>query len=108
MTKHGLTPNQIESIAAILRPYAEKIKIVGLFGSRAKGTYRANSDIDLAIDGELSEEELERIYTLFDESQLPFKIDVNVLALIDYQPLKEHIKTAFHPLLTQDDLRKNF
>lgn len=107
MSKHGLTSEQIEMIAAILRPYADEIKTVGLFGSRAQGTYRLNSDIDMVIDGELTEADIDHIYTLFDESLLPIKVDVNALHLIDYPPLKEHIDAVFLPLLTQDDLKKN-
>lgn len=106
MTKHGLNSEHIKIITAILRPYADKIKTVGLFGSRAQGSYRANSDIDMAIDGTLSEDEIDRLYTHFDESLLPFKVDVNALNLVDYRPLKDHIKTVFYPLLTHDDLTK--
>lgn len=106
MTQHGLTEDQIEIITAILRPYADKIQTVGLFGSRAQGTYRTNSDIDMAIDGTLTEDDIDRLYTLFDESLLPFKVDVNALNLIDYRPLKDHVETVFYPLLSHDDLKK--
>lgn len=106
MSEHGLTVQQIGLIASILKPYASKIKIVGLFGSRAQGSYRPHSDIDMVIEGDLSEAEIDRIYTLFDESLLPFKVDVNAFNLIDYPPLKDHINKVFFPLLTQDDLKQ--
>jgi predicted nucleotidyltransferase len=106
MTKHGLTLQQIEVIAAILRPYADKIKTVGLFGSRAQGTYRSNSDIDMVIKGEMTKADIDRLYTLFDESSLPFKVDVNAYDLIDYPPLKDHIDAVFFSLLTQADVKK--
>lgn len=106
MTRHGLSPQQIRLITEILIPYAGKVDVVGLFGSRAQGTYRSNSDIDMVIKGSLNEDDVDRLYTLFDESLLPFKVDVNAYNLIDYPPLKDHIDLVFYPLLSHDDLVK--
>lgn len=106
LSKHGLTPDQIAQIAAVLYPYADKIETVGLFGSRAQGTYRPNSDVDMVIKGNLNEDDLDRLHTLFDESLLPFKFDVNAYHLIDYPPLKQHIDMVFCPILSHEDLKK--
>lgn len=42
---HGLNQQQVDLIIAIFRPYAEQIEKICLFGSRATGAYRPNSDI---------------------------------------------------------------
>lgn len=105
MSKHGLTSEQITVISQIFEPFADKIEIVGLFGSRAQGTYRDNSDIDLVVKGTLNEKDIDRLYTLFDESILPFQVDINAYNLLDYAPLKDHIDAVFLPLLTQQDLQ---
>ncbi len=104
MSHHGLTSQNLEAIKSILRPYATKIEKVALFGSRAVGTYRENSDIDMVIYGDLKESDIDRLYTLFDESTLPVKVDVNAYNLVDYPPLKAHIDTVMYPLLLQKDL----
>ncbi|NUN15685.1 MAG: nucleotidyltransferase domain-containing protein [Myxococcales bacterium] len=106
MSKHGLTPDQMEQIAAVLHPYADKIETVGLFGSRAQGTYRPNSDVDLVIRGNLDEADVDRLYTLFEESSLPFQFDVIAYHRIAYPPLKRHIDQVFCPILSHDDLAK--
>lgn len=104
MTKHGLTNGQLDVIKHILSPFAYQIDQVGLFGSRATGTYRENSDIDLVIYGQLNKDVADRLWTLFDESNLPMKIDVHVYELITYPPLKEHIDAAMCPLFLKAGL----
>lgn len=51
---------------------------VWAFGSRVKGTAKAYSDLDLAImtDTPLSMERLATLKEAFDESDLPFRVDV--------------------------------
>lgn len=75
----------------ILLPFSDKIDRVGLFGSRSNGLYRANSDIDLVIYGNLDEKTMNRIFTLLNDSNLPIRVDLQVYNLIDYPPLKHHI-----------------
>lgn len=107
IANNGLTPSQKNILKEILRPFANQIDMVGLFGSRARGLYRDNSDIDLVIYGNLSEDESNRLWTLFDASPLPIKVDVNIYALITYAPLKQHIDAVMQPLFSKDDLLKN-
>jgi predicted nucleotidyltransferase len=85
MRDHGLTHQQLHIIGETLRPFADKITTVGLFGSRATGTYRDKADID-------------RIYTRFEDSALPIKVDVAAFDLIDHPPLKQHIAAVMRPL----------
>jgi predicted nucleotidyltransferase len=104
MFNHGLSSAQIDTIKTILRPYACDITEVCLFGSRANGTYRPCSDIDLVLKGSLTEKTLDHLWTLFAESSLPYKVDVKGYHLIAYPPLKRHIETVMQVLLTQQDL----
>jgi predicted nucleotidyltransferase len=98
MRDHGLTHQQLHIIGETLRPFADKITTVGLFGSRATGTYRDNSDIDLVLYGPLSAADIDRIYTRFEDSALPIKVDVAAFDLIDHPPLKQHIAAVMRPL----------
>lgn len=64
-----------------------------LYGSRAKGTHRPGSDIDLTVTGNglsLNNcllpllEELEKL-------DLPYRFDISILDQIDHPGLREHI-----------------
>lgn len=105
MADHGLSPPQLAEIARILAPFAEWIDSVALFGSRATGAFRANSDIDLVIHGPLSEAALDRLWTLFDASTLPLKVDVLAYDRIAAPALKAHIDAVGQPLFTREDLQ---
>ncbi len=91
MFNHGLTERQLEIIWDILSPHADCIERVGLFGSRATGTARPNSDIDTVLYGNIEEALLDRLRTSFDSSGLPMKVDLVAYDLAKYQPLKTHI-----------------
>jgi|CXWL01.1.fsa_nt_gi predicted nucleotidyltransferase len=104
MIDHGLTARQLEIIKLILVPYSDKIEKVGLFGSRATGAYRENSDIDMVIYGDMDEQYVSHLWTLLNESSLPVKVDVNAYNLIAYPPLKEHIDSNVKMLFTKQDL----
>ena len=59
-----------------------------LFGSRAKGNWRNNSDIDIAIFGDV---QLPKLSARLDELPTPYKFDVVGYETINHQPLREHI-----------------
>ena len=104
MVEHGLTDQQLLIIRDVLTPFAHQIERVGLFGSRATGLARPNSDIDLVLYGPLDEATLDRIWTLFDSSNLALQVDVNAYDLIQYPPLKSHIDQVVKLLFTRADL----
>ena len=104
MPDHGLTRRQVALIRGILAPFADRIDRVDLFGSRALGTSRSNSDVDLSLHGMLSAKDVDRLHTLFLESALPFSVDVKDYARIAYPPLKEHIDRVARTLFTRKDL----
>lgn len=73
-------------IKTILRKNVPKAKI-WIFGSRAKGKGKAKpfSDLDLAIDlgREMTLEEYSALSSEFEDSLLPYKVDVVDLCNID-------------------------
>ncbi len=105
MPDHGLSLQQLQIIRDILTPYAALITRVGLFGSRAKGTARPNSDIDLVLYGPVSEAVADRLHSLFDESALAVTVDLLVYDRIDTPPLKSHIDQVMQPLFEQAELQ---
>lgn len=91
MSYFGLSSDNINKINLIFNQYPE-INEVLIFGSRAKGNYRANSDIDLAIKGtDISLSTLQQIEIKLDELFIPNFIDLVVYEKIENQELKSHI-----------------
>ena len=90
MIMFGLDDRTIQSIRSIFKKH-KGIKEVKVFGSRALGTHRANSDIDLALFGQIDWELTRRVQSQLDVLSTPYKFDVISYSLIEHPPLKEHI-----------------
>ena len=99
MIDHGLSNDQLRVIKETLERFAPAVESVSVFGSRATGTYKSYSDIDLVLYGNLDEETIDRLRTCFSESHLPYKVDIAAYNLVKYPPLKEHIDRVAKPLL---------
>ena len=102
---HGLSGRQLEALKRILSLCAEEITRVDLFGSRASGGWRDNSDVDLVLRGDLKEKQIDRLWTLFQESSLPFSVDVKSYERTAWPPLRARMDVAARPLFTQEELR---
>ena len=83
----GLSKEQINFILEILKKnIPDKKAKFYIFGSRAKGNYKKYSDIDIAIDlnGEkIPSAILAEILINFEDSTLPFEVDVVDINSID-------------------------
>lgn len=87
----GLPRRAVEQIRAVFRDYPQVREVV-LYGSRAKGTYRLGSDIDLCIRGDtLGLSALLAIENRIDDLLLPWKVDLSLRHRIDNEALLDHI-----------------
>lgn len=86
----GLSQHNITAITNVLLRHPSVNK-VWLFGSRAMGTYKQRSDIDLAIDGHLSFEQMHALALDLDELMLPYEFDILALTDINNPQLTHHI-----------------
>lgn len=93
MNSGGLTQREEELIQGVLRRHPE-ITEAKLFGSRAKGTARPNSDVDLALRGEISPLLAATVAGELEELPLPYTFDVQGDEQIRYAPLRQHIDRA--------------
>lgn len=92
--KYGLTSDDIWDIQEVLVNFPQVEKAI-LFGSRAKGNFRPNSDIDLCLVGQDLDLGLQfEIENALDDLLLPYKIDLSILHHIDNPKLVEHIERA--------------
>lgn len=95
---HGLPDKTISAIRDVLAAFPQVEKVV-LYGSRAKGTFKSGSDIDLALLGDdLDDRLISRIYWALDDLLLPYKIDLSPFAKLKHERLVEHIKSAGIPI----------
>ena len=89
--KFGLSDRDLSTIQGVLQKH-ECVRKVLIFGSRTCSKYHAGSDIDLAIiEGSPTLLELARIQDDFEESTLPYFVDVLILSSIREDALKKSI-----------------
>ncbi|MEI6607855.1 MAG: nucleotidyltransferase domain-containing protein [Verrucomicrobiota bacterium] len=94
----GLTATTVERIQQVLAHYPE-VETGVLFGSRAKGTHRPGSDIDLTLCGSgLDHTLLTRIAAELDDLLLPYQIDLSLFVAITHPALLDHIRRVGVPL----------
>lgn len=91
MSFFGLSSIYIIKINLVFQQYSN-IEEVIIFGSRAKGNYRDNSDIDLAIKGKAIDlSTLQQIENKLEELFIPNFIDLIVFDNIENPDLINHI-----------------
>ena len=87
----GLTDRDIKTLQDIFKKYPD-VKNVFIFGSRAKGTYKQGSDIDLTIMNEgVKDTVISKIKSDFEDSSLPYTVDLVSYHTIKHPELKNHI-----------------
>jgi predicted nucleotidyltransferase len=87
----GLPASTLAIVREILAAEPRVEKAI-LFGSRAKGIQRPGSDIDLALVGEeLDVDVLGRLSRQFEESSIPYQVDLCLLDTLDHPGLRDHI-----------------
>ena len=88
--KYGLKNSQIEEIITKLNAF-DLTEII-LFGSRARGNFRDNSDVDLALIGNLTFLQITRIKAILEEeTSLPYFFDVVEYNSLTNMELKNQI-----------------
>lgn len=85
----GLSKRIYEQIISIIKKYDLKFVI---FGSRARGDYKVNSDIDIAIFGKIDEKTEYDIRNEFDKLDIPYTIDLVFVEKGIRKELEESIK----------------
>jgi predicted nucleotidyltransferase len=89
----GLSDKSLQAIANVVYSN-ERVQEAKIFGSRAIGTFREGSDIDICLIGEeLTLTDLNRISTELDELNIPEMIDLVNFRTIKNENLLMHINT---------------
>lgn len=88
-TRFGLSEGELQVITSVLHLFPEVDKGV-IFGSRAKGSFKRGSDIDIALFGkDINVSQIS--YQLNEETLLPYFFDILDYEKISFPELKEHV-----------------
>lgn len=91
MNSSGLSKQQHLTLLTILQGYPH-VQSAYLFGSRAMGSFKENSDIDIVLTGEaLTLTDIANILVQIEQTTIPFKVDVLIKHKIKNTALIEHI-----------------
>ena len=96
----GLLEKHLVIIHEILAPH-QAITHALLFGSRARGAFKPTSDVDIALKGAITIRLIAKIKAEFEESNLPFFVDIVDYARAD-NALKSEIDTQGVLLYVKD------
>lgn len=90
--RHGLSDEMVGRITAVLSHFPDIERAI-LFGSRAKGTHRPGSDIDLALIGPaLDWRTLSKIDEALDDLLLPYRFSLIIYDAKTDPAVAAHIK----------------
>lgn len=88
---YGLTDSEMQVLHELFAEN-EKIEQVILYGSRAKGTYKPFSDVDITIVGKgLTRLDIDRLHATLDKSPIPYIFDIFVFDTLKNENLKENV-----------------
>jgi len=89
---YGLDEKVIKDLKEIFSKFPAVEKVI-LYGSRAMGTYRNGSDIDITLLGKnLSIQTIFGIQDEIEELYLPYSFDISIYDRIDNEDLIDHIQ----------------
>jgi predicted nucleotidyltransferase len=90
--KYGLSEEDLKLIISVFagHPVVERVM---LYGSRAIGTYRTGSDIDLAVAGNgLTYRSMLDLHNALDDLELLYRFDLQNLQTVSNPALLDHIQ----------------
>lgn len=88
----GLSQENIVDIQAVFKKHSNIEKVL-LYGSRAKGTFKPSSDIDISLIGkDISLTLLNTIENELDDLLLPYKFDISIYHQIENPDFLDHIQ----------------
>lgn len=104
-TPFGFSTSTLGKLSSVFMRH-RAIDSVVIYGSRAKGNYRAGSDIDLTIKGsEIPFDELMQIEDQIDDLMLPYTVDLSQYRLLENADLIAHIDRVGVEIYANDEGR---
>ena len=99
----GLSESTVAKLRRVFAAHSGVERVI-LYGSRAKGTQRKGSDIDMTIVGEsFDTTALLRIETELDDLLLPYLIDLSLFHHVENAELIAHIERVGVTIYARSD-----
>lgn len=99
-----LTAPQRDALRDVFARFADRLDIVGVYGSRVQGRAQPGSDVDLVVYGRVKPRDVAAMRMALDESDLSIFADVVAYEGVEHPPLRAQIDHWMRPLFTRDDL----
>ena len=95
----GISDSDLAYIVSAIAKFDE-IERASIFGSRAKGTCKPGSDVDIAIYGDsVNFNTISKLHALLeDESPMPYRFDIVDYNHLSHENLKSHIDRVGVPV----------
>lgn len=88
---NGLKVSHQQKLISIIKKQS-RVESIWLFGSRALGTFKDHSDIDIVLVGKcLTLSDLEKILTKIELTSIPYEVDILIKHKISSKELLAHI-----------------
>jgi uncharacterized protein len=97
----GLDARTRALLGTVLEQHA-RVHEARVFGSRALGTHRPESDVDIALYGDVDDALAARIAGELDELPLPYAFDVRAYPRVRHEPLRGHIDRVGQVIFTRE------
>lgn len=99
----GLLDEDLTYIVKSLQQFPE-IEKAAVFGSRAKGTHKSGSDVDIAIWGDaIVFSTVSRLHAMLEEeSPMPYFFDIVDYSHLNNEELKKHIDRVGVPIYVKE------
>lgn len=101
--QYGLTQDTIRQMINVFAN-VHKVEEVIIYGSRAMGSCKRGSDIDLALRGkDLNLNDLLDISVNLDDLDLPYHLDLLLLDKVENNDLLDHINRVGKTIYTREE-----
>ena len=88
---YGLKDSELTNLKALFAKN-DRLERVILYGSRAKGTYKPFSEVDITLVGrDLTHSDLNRMILDIDDLLLPYMFDISIFHTLKSSDLIDHI-----------------
>jgi predicted nucleotidyltransferase len=98
-----LTTAQRETLRRVFSRYADRLERVGIYGSRAQGTARPGSDVDIVLFG-VDADTADRIRDELEESDLSIFAEVSAFDAIAHSGLRAEVERTVKTLFSRAEL----
>ena len=100
---YGMTDEELNLLHTLFA-HQKEIEQVILYGSRAKGTHKPFSDVDITLLGYgLTRQNLNQLSAEIDESSLPYQFDISIFSKLTNPDLIEQIEETGVVLYQRDE-----